>query len=322
MTLGCRRPKARSVVDGREGCCWLADGAYLRRVSFIDRVRNQLTFSAGQRALKRGDLDEAVKVFEGYVAQDEAHPSAWFNLGLAYKLKRDWPNSVRCNRRAAELNPSSKEAHWNLGVAATAMRDWATARAAWRGIGLDPPQGDGPPEFSGLGITPIRLEPSGETVWGDRVDPCRARIESVPLPESGHHWGDIVLHDVVPNGEREVGGKTWSVFDELIRMDPSNAPTFESQVTVPTEDDGAALDALFADLDVGAEDWTDSIYVICAQCSVRNVHHHASTDDTTPIREVSRRYGFGGDPAVIRGGLERWAAAGESRSFEPLTEIA
>jgi hypothetical protein len=37
---------------------------------------------------------------------------------------------------------------------------------------------------------------------------------------------------------------------------------------------------------------------------------------------VVRRYGFGGNPDVIRGGLEQWAAAGESRSFEPLTEIA
>ncbi len=147
-------------------------------------------------------------------------------------------------------------------------------------------------------------------------------FDSVPLPESGHRWGDIVLHDVVPNGQREVAGQIWSVFDELIRMDPSNAPTFESQVTVPTEEDSAALNDLFAGLNVGAEDWTDSIYVVCAQCSVRNVHQHASTDDTTPIRMVVRRYGFGGDPDVIRGGLEQWAAAGESRSFEPLTEIA
>jgi len=291
-------------------------------MSFLDRFRTNRTFSEGRKALGRGDLDGAIKVFEGYVAGDDVNPAAWFNLGLAYKLKRDWPNSVRCNRRAAELYPDSQEAHWNLGVAATALRDWATARAAWRGIGLDPPPGNGPPEFPDLGITPIRLDPSGETVWGDRVDPCRARIESVPLPESGHRWGDIVLHDVVPNGQREVGGRTWSVFDELIRMDPSNSPTFESQVTVPTEEDGAVLNDLLTGLDVGAEDWTDSIYVICAQCSVRNVHHHASTDDTTPIRMVVRRYGFGGDPSLIVAGLERWAAAGESRSFEPLIEIA
>lgn len=290
-------------------------------MSFLDRFRNDRKFSEGQRALDRGDFDGAIKAFERYVVVDDKNPSAWFNLGLAYKFQRDWPNSVRCNRRAAELDPTSKEAHWNLGVAATAIRDWATARAAWRGIGQDPPSGNGPPEFSGLGITPIRLDPSGETVWGDRVDPCRARIESVPLPESGHRWGDIVLHDVVPNGQREVGERTWSVFDELIRMDPSDAPTFESHVTVPTDADNTALNDLFTDLDVGAEDWTGSLQILCAQCSVLNVHQHASPNDSTPIWMVVRRYGFGGDPDVIGAGLERWAAAGDGRSFEPITEI-
>jgi hypothetical protein len=294
-------------------------------MGLLDRLRNDRTFAEGRRALDRGGVDGAITVFERFVASDDRNPSAWFNLGLAYKLKRDWPNSVRCNRRAAELEPASKEAHWNLGVAASALRDWATARAAWRGIALDPPPGNGPPEFSNLGITPIRLnatrDGAGETVWGTRVDPCRARIDSVPLPESGHRWRDVVLHDVVPNGQRQVGEHTWSVFDELIRMDPSDAPTFESHVTVPTDADGAALNELFAELDVGAEDWTDSLQFVCAQCSLSNVHQHASPDNGTPIRMVVRRFGFGGDPDVIVGGLERWAAAGDDRSFEPLTQI-
>jgi hypothetical protein len=295
-------------------------------MSVLDRFRNDRTFADGQRALDRGDLDEAIRIFERYVRADDRNPSAWFNLGLAYKLARDWPNSVRCNRRSAELDPTNKEAHWNMGVAATAIRDWATARAAWRGIGLDPPPGGDPPEFQDLGVTPVRLKAGGgegtETVWGARVDPCRVRIESVPLPESGHRWGDIVLHDVVPNGTRQVGDRTWSVFDELIRMDPSDEPTFESRVTVPTEEDGRALTELLAGLDVGVEDWSESVQMICTQCDVSSVHEHATANDVTPIRMVVRRYGFGGDAAVIGDGLERWAAAGTGRGFEPMTQVA
>ena len=291
----------------------------------LDRLRNDRIFAQGQRALDDRDLEAAVELFERYVATDDANPSAWFNLGLAYKLRRDWPNSVRCNRRSAELAPTSKEAHWNLGVAATALRDWATARAAWGGIGLETPPGSGPPEFTTLGPAPIRLNPTedggGEVVWGARVDPCRARIESVPLPDSGHRFGDVVLHDVVPNGQRQVGERSYSVFDELIRMEPSDWPTFESQVTVPTDEDGAALNDLFAESDVGAEDWTGSLQMICAQCSVSNVHQHASPDDGTAIRMVVRRYGFGGDPREITAVLERWAGAGEGRAFEPISEI-
>jgi hypothetical protein len=298
-------------------------------MSFLDRLRGRSegAFDEGRNALDRGDLDGAIEAFERYVAGRYDNPSAWFNLGLAYKLRRDWENSVRCNRRSAELDPASKEAHWNMGVAATALRDWATARAAWRGIGLEPPPGNDPPAFDGLGMTPVRLAPTadhdagGETIWAHRVDPCRARIESVPLPESGHRWGDVILHDVVPNGHRQVGDDTWAVFDELLRMDPSDAPTFESHVTVPTDDDGRALNTLLADLEIGAEDWTDSVHIICAQCSVGTVHHHASADDPTPIRAVIRRYGFGGDADVIAAGLERWASNGGGRSFEPITLI-
>jgi len=293
-------------------------------MSVLDQFRNRATFAEGERALDRNDTAAAVAAFERYVAIDDLNPSAWFNLGLAYKFQRDWPNSVRCNRRSAELAPSSKEAHWNLGVAATAIRDWATARAAWRGIGLEPPAGNDPPEFAGLGMTPIRLhsDDGSETVWATRLDPCRARIESVPLPESGHLWGDVVLHDVVPNGTRQIGERTWSVFDELLRMDASGAATFESRVTVPTDADSLALNELFADLDVGAEDWTDSIEMLCNQCSTSNVHRHASPDDATPIRMVVRRYGFGGDRDMIVAGLERWAAADAGRSFEPIEQIA
>ena len=290
----------------------------------LDRFRNDRLFAQGQRALDDRDLDAAIEHFERYVSADDGNPSAWFNLGLAYKLNADWSNSVRANRRAAALDQAGEEAHWNLGVAATALRDWASAREAWRDLGLDPPPGDGPPEFANLGITPVRLNATGdgtEVVWGTRVDPCRARIESVPLPESGHRWGDVILHDVVPNGRRTIGERTWSVFDELIRMDPSASATFESNLTVPTDEDGAELQERFAALDAGAEDWTGSIEMLCAQCSVSDVHRHASPDDPTPIRMVVRRYGFGGDREVIASALEGWSRAGAGRAFEPLRQI-
>ena len=173
-------------------------------------------FDAARKALDAGDFEAAVNGFEGVVALNDHNTNVWFNLGLAYKLRHDWPNSARCNRRAAELSPQNVEASWNVGVAATALRDWPTARWAWRNIGIDPGSGDGPPSLQ-LGPSPDRLT-TGEVVWGDRVDHCRARLANVPLPESGHRWGDIVLHDVVPRGEQQGWGKTWGVFDELIRM--------------------------------------------------------------------------------------------------------
>jgi hypothetical protein len=43
----------------------------------------------------------------------------------------------------------------------------------------------------------VRLNPqsSGEVVCGERLDPARLLILSVPLPESRHRFYDIVLND-------------------------------------------------------------------------------------------------------------------------------
>jgi hypothetical protein len=275
-------------------------------------------FDDARRALDSGDTDAAITRFEQVLALDEADANAWFNLGLAYKLRRDWSNAARCNRRAAELDPSMPEASWNLGVAATAQRDWATARWAWRNIGIDPGTGDGAPDLR-LGPSPIRLV-NGEVVWGDRVDPCRARLANVPLPESGHRWGDLVLHDVVPNGERQGWGKTWAVFDELIVMEKGEFLTLVCEVIVPTEADHAALQDPFASHDLGAEDWTSSVRWLCETCSLGSPHEHTGSGSVVPVWLATRRYGFAGPIDMIRERLTTWASAGKGRSFGPLTE--
>jgi hypothetical protein len=110
------------------------------------------------------------------------------------------------------------------------------------------------------------------------------------------------------------------VFDELIRTNPSDAATFESELTIPTDDDGKALNDLFAELKPGVEDWSESIQMICARCSVSNVHEHPPGGDVTPIR-LGRHYGFAGTADAIVAGLERWAAAGAGRRFEPIAEV-
>ena len=106
-------------------------------------------------------------------------------------------------------------------------------------------------------------------VWGWRIDVCRMRLHSVPLPESGHRWDDIVLHDVVPRGERTFGGRTYSVFDELERMEPSPHPTHQVQAICPTERDSEELTELFYEAGLGAEDWSAKVQMICADVQSR-----------------------------------------------------
>ncbi len=117
---------------------------------------------------------------------------------------------------AAELDPKNEPAWWNLGIAATALGDWAAAQRAWAGYGIVIPRGEGPLEM-GLGAVPIRIDPNGkpEVVWCARLDPARARIASVPFPESGRGCGDVLLTDGAPRGYREYRGRQVPVLNEL-----------------------------------------------------------------------------------------------------------
>jgi hypothetical protein len=195
------------------------------------------------------------------------------------------------------------------------MRDWSTARTAWRGLNIDVGPGDGAPDAD-LGPAPIRLnaesDGGGEVVWGTRIDPCRARIDSVPLPESGHRWGDIVLHDVVPRGERMFHGRALSVFDELERMEPSSAPTHVGEIAWASPEDEDALHAELAARHLGGEDWTTSIHMICAACSLADAqpHEHGGVETT---QVAVHRWAFAGDTLEVTEALRSWASSGGGR---------
>jgi hypothetical protein len=215
----------------------------------------------------RGDLAGAERAFRKAAAAAPRWSVPWYNLGLVFKRQRLWRESIECNQKAAKRNPSDQAAWWNLGIAATALGDWPEARRAWTGFGLELPPGDGEIVMS-LGPTPIRLDPdgAGEVVWCKRIDPARAIIRNVPLPESGHRYGDLLLHDGAPSGERRIHDQTVPVFDAIELLRPSKYATFEVELHAP---DREALSALFcsaADEDIGLEDW-GTIRCLCAGCS-------------------------------------------------------
>lgn len=292
---------------------------FLRRRRAEDPT--EATYRRGVEALDDRRLDEAVGPLREAA---EARPDSWerwFDLGLAYKLRREWAESVAANRRAAAIDPSREESHYNLGVAATAIRDWESAMDAWRGLGLD--VGPGPIPSADFGPCPVRLNPDtdGEVVWGRRIDPCRMRLESVPLPGSGHRWGDIVLHDVVPVGRRTVGERSFPVFEELDRMEPSGAATFEVLAHAPGPEDRNALDHAAVDAGLGFEDWGSSIQALCDECSRGDVQH-----DHGPIQvdgwSVERRLGMAGDEDAVRELLTAWSCGDPRRAVVGFSRVA
>lgn len=226
-------------------------------------------------ALKEeGKLDEAAACYEKAATTDPTWSVPLYNLGLVRKVQRNWEGSLQYSRQATCLDPTDQAAWWNLGIAATALRRWKQARKAWRGFGIEIPDGRGPIDFP-CGYGPVRLHPHGgaEVVWAYRLDPARAELVSIPFPESGHRWRDIVLNDGAPTGYRKTSeGQALPVFDVLQMLRPSRFGTYVARAAVPDSIDERSLVKLAADRSGSAEDWTTSVRMLCKACSEGRPH--------------------------------------------------
>lgn len=185
-----------------------------------------------------GRTVEAIKLYEGIIAQSPDWSVPYYNLGLIYKYSCQWQQSYDCNKQAAALNPEDEAAWWNLGIAATALLDWKTARQAWNHFGLNLEETEEELQMD-LGRTPVRVDVDGEAevVWATRICPARAVIENIPFGESGRRYQDIVLNDGAPVGYRVVDGYEYPVFNELQLIQASGYKTYSVTVHTAVQDD-------------------------------------------------------------------------------------
>jgi hypothetical protein len=273
-------------------------------------------------AMDRGDLTAASRDFEALLRREPGDRYYHYMRGLAHKYLLDWPISLRHNLRAIELceaepgmEPGQAE-HWNAAIAATALGDWPQARRLWAACGVGVPESDGPIEDD-YGVAVVRLNPwhGGETVWMRRVDPVRARLLNVPLPESGHRFGDIVLHDGAQTGSRFDGARQAPVFNDLERLEPSGFQTHVVFVGCDGHDDLRALLEATAPGIGHAEDWTESVRYYCLRCSYGAPHRHGGDEgeDWQPDRNL-------GIAAQSRRSVEKllgdWAKTGPGRRID------
>jgi hypothetical protein len=230
--------------------------------------------------------EEAVKICPDWSAP-------WWNLTVGYKHARRWEEALHACDRAISLDPEDAEGpHWNAGIAATALGRWERARAAWTALGIGIPAGNGPIDMK-LGPTPIRVSPQEhpEVVWCERLDPCRARIRSVPLPESGRRYLDLILHDGEARGKRRVGDRALSVFDELDVLEPSSFGTWEVIVNCPDPEGIEEIRDRLAATDVGVEDWTANFRLLCEKCSLGHPDEHDHPEASDGAWNPERRLG-------------------------------
>src|SRR5689334_21484893 len=156
-------------------------------------------FAAAQAKSEAGDEHAALSMYLESLALDRDQPAALYNVGLIYKYRQDWKESLRYNRLAAEIRPDDDATNWNLGIAATALREWRLARQAWRRAGIEVDEGDEPIDQN-FGFTPVRLngfertDADVEVVWAHRRSPVTARVANIPTPAARFRYGDVVLH--------------------------------------------------------------------------------------------------------------------------------
>ena len=239
----------------------------------------------------------------------------WFDAALAFKFLRNWPKAFELGREAAARSEHGKgdPAFWNLGIAATILGEWAVARQAWTDYGITLPPGDG--EIDGdFGTACVRLSGQRpEVVWVRRICPTRARVVSIPFGE--RRYGEVVVHDGAPNGERIVDGRRYPVFDELLLSKPSTFTTFRASVSCNASTDLEALGDAVEEAGLAIESLSSMV-----------IHPREESEgrvEMTPSPAEAGEHGVllaAPDATAAQAVLERWAANGDGRGWRDLRE--
>ncbi|HEY4065167.1 MAG TPA: tetratricopeptide repeat protein [Puia sp.] len=222
----------------------------------------------------QGKLEEAIQIYHDIILLAPDWLAPYFNLGLIQKHRGQWKESYDNNKKATELAPHDDGSWWNLGIAATALRRWEMAKQAWNHFGLHLPITDREPRLN-MPMTPIRLNPEdkAEVVWGRRIDPARATLENVPLPDSNFRYKDLVLNDGAPVGYRISEGKSHPVLNVLQLIERSSFKTYSLTAFAKDRADIETLHQLCQKEGIGFDDWSN-IKFICKQCSEGVPHEH------------------------------------------------
>jgi tetratricopeptide (TPR) repeat protein len=254
----------------------------------LHKMKAQRFHEQGQAMSDKGQVQEAISAYLTAIELDPNKSESFYNLGLIYKYRNDWSQSLEFNMKAHALNPDDEATCWNLAIAATALHRWDIARSAWQACGIQL-EGDCGPITMNFGMTPLRLNPdgTGEVVWGTRIDPVRAKIDNVPYPESGFHYGDVVLHDGAAVGYRVLDGREYPVFNVLELFERSNFTTATAKVVIASDDDLTVLEQLFSETEHYFEDWSASTRILCRQCSEGIAHEHF--DEIVDPAEATKR---------------------------------
>lgn len=141
----------------------------------------------------------------------------------------------------------------------------------------------------------------------------------MPLIDSGHRWGDLILHDGEPVGSRLLDGREVPVFEEIEILEPSSLRTFQVEVEAPESSDLEALLDLLTESDLGAEDWSTVRY-LCRACS-EGLPHTQHSQEPAPWT-AARTLGVAAlSELPVRRLLRRWSSGRPGRGILSVRQV-
>lgn len=72
-------------------------------------------FATGIEQENKGNLDQALRIYEGIAQEDENYPSALINAGTIYYNRQEYKQAECCYLRALEVTPNYALAHFDIG---------------------------------------------------------------------------------------------------------------------------------------------------------------------------------------------------------------
>jgi hypothetical protein len=160
----------------------------------------------------------------------------------------------------------------------------------------------------------------GDVVWGERVEPDRAVLRSIPSPSAGFRWLDEIVVVPEPVTEVELSGVFYPVFAAHGRIEGSGIPTLIATVACTDREDSARLTGLMQERGWRAEDWTEEVRIVCPSCidgAAGPAHRHEARG-----RLEARTIAVAGRPPEIERVLRRWEGERPGRRRLTTDEIA
>ncbi len=200
-----------------------------------------------------GDVYNAVKLYKRVLclAPDEVEP--YLRLVRIYKARCEWKSVLHYAKRAVSLDAGQHKVWWDLGLAASALSKERIARSVWQKFAA-------PFRWKKRIALQISLNGAFEIVLAQAIDPTKAILCSIPHPESGMRYRDIVLFDREIVGYSLQGRRRVPVFPVLDRIKPSFFNTFCCILENCTENGLDILRRLCDDADIGWEIWSDATW--------------------------------------------------------------